>query len=227
MALNAHSAGANLPTPPPQAPIPDAPSGTAGPTGVPWAEIVRQIQVNDPAGMEALHKALSRGLRYHIGRQIGTQDLDDKLHDIFVTVVGAIQRGDVREPERIMGFVRTIAQRKVVAYITTAVQKRNRETEFDFGIQEDTRGLDPERMALAREKAQIVKTALASLSNRDREILERFYLREQTPEEICAQMNITMTQFRLQKSRAKAKFGAVGQKKANPVRRIMTAISGH
>ncbi len=81
-------------------------------------------------------------------------------------------------------------------------------------------------LALAREKAQIMKSALAAMSRRDREILERFYLREQTPEQICAEMNLTDTQFRLHKSRAKARLAALGQKKANPVRRVMAAVSG-
>jgi len=48
---------------------------------------------------------------------------------------------------------------------------------------------------------------------RDREILTRFYLQEQTQEEICAEMNLSDTQFRLLKSRAKARFGELGRKK--------------
>ena len=41
----------------------------------------------------------------------------------------------------------------------------------------------------------------------------RFYLREQTPEEICDEMGLTETQFRLLKSRAKARFAELGRKK--------------
>ncbi len=107
----------------------DGVSHTDGPAGLSWGEIVRQIQANDPAGMEALHKAFSRGLRYLLARQVGPQDFEDRLHDIFITVVAAIQRRDVREPERIMGFARTVAQRSVADHIESAVKKRNRETD--------------------------------------------------------------------------------------------------
>ena len=48
---------------------------------------------------------------------------------------------------------------------------------------------------------------LKGLHPREREILIRYYLREQSPQEICREMRLTETQFRLIKSRAKARFG--------------------
>jgi DNA-directed RNA polymerase specialized sigma24 family protein len=58
-----------------------------------------------------------------------------------------------------------------------------------------------------------MKSALADLGQRDRDILVRFYLKEQSQEQICREMSLTETQFRLLKSRAKAKFGEIGRKK--------------
>ena len=58
-----------------------------------------------------------------------------------------------------------------------------------------------------------MKDVLYSISERDREILTRFYLREQSQEQICEDMNLTETQFRLLKSRAKARFGELGRRK--------------
>ena len=66
---------------------------------------------------------------------------------------------------------------------------------------------------MIKQKAELMKSALASLSDRDRDILVRFYLKEQPQEQICREMSLTETQFRLLKSRAKAKFGEVGKKK--------------
>lgn len=226
MASNDHPSGKASPVSLSPLPVADRLNHTDGPGDVPWGEIVRQIQANDPAGMEALHRAFSRGMRYLLARQVGPQDFEDRLHDVFITVVRAIQRGDIREPERIMGFARTVAQRSIATHIEGAVNKRQRETELDFSADIDSQQLNPEMLVLVREKAQIMKSALAALSRPDREILERFYLREQTPEQICAEMNLTETQFRLHKSRAKARLGALGQKKANPVRRVVAAVSG-
>jgi DNA-directed RNA polymerase specialized sigma24 family protein len=52
---------------------------------------------------------------------------------------------------------------------------------------------------------------LNSLPKRDREVLARFYLEEQRPERICREMGLSETQFRLVKSRAKARFGELGK----------------
>ena len=44
-------------------------------------------------------------------------------------------------------------------------------------------------------------------------LFRSFYLREQSQEQICEEMKLTETQFRLLKSRAKARFGELGKKK--------------
>ena len=54
---------------------------------------------------------------------------------------------------------------------------------------------------------------LEEISVRDKEILTRFYLRGQTQGKICREMQLTETQFRLLKSRAKARFGELGRKR--------------
>jgi hypothetical protein len=54
------------------------------------------------------------------------------------------------------------------------------------------------------------------MPDKDREILDRFYVQEQLPERICDEMKLSITQFRLLKSRAKARFGAAGKKRLHP-----------
>lgn len=68
-------------------------------------------------------------------------------------------------------------------------------------IADPTVGSEP--VALVPERTATVRTALSRLRKRDREIVERFYLRGQAAEQICAEMNLTEAQFRLRKSRAK------------------------
>ena len=163
--------------------------------------------------MEQLYKLFSRGIRYYLCRQLGPQELEDKVHDTFLIVVNAIKRGDLREPERLMGFVRTVVRRQVAAYIETAVQTRREQTDLDTGVAVADRKRNPEQEAILKEKSQLMKSALESLSKRDRDILVRFYLHEQPQDQICREMALTETQFRLLKSRAKAKFGEIGRKK--------------
>ena len=81
---------------------------------------------------------------------------------------------------------------------------------------------NPEEVAIFNQKEELVRRILAELSSRDREILTRFYLQEESQEEICAVMILTETQFRLLKSRAKSRFGELGKKKLAP--RTLNAI---
>ena len=144
---------------------------------------------------------------------MGHQELDDKVHDTFVIVVQAIRRGELREPDRLMGFVRTVVRRQVAAYIDDAVHSRRDELNLDVGVRVADRRNNPEQTAVFRQKVDLMLEVLRSLSARDREILTRFYLEEQSQESICQEMALSETQFRLLKSRAKARFGEIGKRK--------------
>jgi RNA polymerase sigma-70 factor (ECF subfamily) len=182
-------------------------------SAVEWSTLVAQIQAGEDAGMEQLYKLFSRGIRYYLCRQLGPQELEDKVHDTFLIVVNAIRRGDLREPERLMGFVRTVVRRQVAAYIEQAVHMRREQTDLESGIAVADRKQNPEQEAILRQKTELMRNVLQCLSQRDRDILVRFYLQEQSQEQICREMSLTETQFRLLKSRAKAKFGEIGRKK--------------
>jgi RNA polymerase sigma factor (sigma-70 family) len=178
-----------------------------------WNLLVEQVRTGENTGMEQLYKLFSRGIRYYLCRQLGPQELEDKVHDTFLIVVNAIRRGDLREPERLMGFVRTVVRRQVAAYIEQAVHNRREQADLETGVTVADRKQNPEQEAMLRQKSDLMKSSLAALSQRDRDILVRFYLHEQPQEQICREMDLTETQFRLLKSRAKAKFGEIGKKK--------------
>lgn len=182
-------------------------------TTVNWTNLVRRIEAGDPNGMEQLYRLFSKGIRFYLCRQLGSQELDDRLHDTFLIVVQAIRRGELREPDRLMGFVRTVVRRQVAAYIDQAVQSRRQFQDLESGDSVSDTNAGPEDTAIARQKAEIMESILRGISRRDREILTRFYLLEQPQAQICSEMKLTETQFRLLKSRAKARFGELGRLK--------------
>ncbi len=178
-----------------------------------WAELVERIRSGETDGMEELYQLFSKGIRFYLCRQLGPQELDDKVHDTFVVVVQAIRRGELRDPQRLMGFVRTIVRRQVAAHIDRVVHIRREQIDMESTIRiADPHG-NPEEAAIFRQRADLIERVLEELSQRDREILTRFYLREQDQDQICSEMALTDTQFRLLKSRAKARFGELGKKK--------------
>jgi RNA polymerase sigma-70 factor (ECF subfamily) len=178
-----------------------------------WAMLVERIRTGETDGMEELYQLFSKGIRFYLCRQLGSQELDDKVHDTFVVVVQAIRRGELREPERLMGFVRTIVRRQVAAHIDRVVHLRREQLDMESTARIADPTTNPEETAIFRERLGLIKRVLSELCDRDREILTRFYLREQGHHQICSEMDLTETQFRLLKSRAKSRFGELGKKR--------------
>jgi RNA polymerase sigma-70 factor, ECF subfamily len=142
-----------------------------------------------------------------------SQDLDYRVHDVFLIITQAIRRGELREPERLMGYVRTVARRQFAAHIDSAVDARRNWASVDGNEGMRDHRPDPERAAIESEKGKLALRILRSIPQRDREVLIRFYLKEQSAEEICREMELTPTQFRLIKCRAKARFGQLGKRR--------------
>jgi RNA polymerase sigma-70 factor, ECF subfamily len=183
---------------------------------LPWKDLVERVRAGDPTGMEELYLILSRGIRYVLYRQCGPQDVDDKVHDILLILTQSIQRGDLREPERLMGYVRTVVHRQVASHIDSMVKSRRNHDETDLNARLPDRQPNPERLIIQQENQDLAMRVLKGLNQRAREVLIRFYLEEQPAERICREMGLTETQFRLIKSRAKARFGELGRARMAP-----------
>jgi hypothetical protein len=73
--------------------------------------------------------------------------------------------------------------------------------------------MNAEARAIKQQNTDIAERILQALSKRDREVLIRYYLDEQSAEEIQTTMGLTATQFRLIKSRAKARFTEMSKRR--------------
>lgn len=195
------------------APLEEVPPPPDPSAAIDWVDLVGRVQQNEKAALEELYSLFSRGIKFLLIRQLGRQDIEDRLHDTFLTVVQAIQRGELREPDRLMGFVRTIVRRQIAAYFDRNSTRRREELIIDNMARLPDGQTSPEEQAIGVQNSEIMAEILKDCSRRDREILTRFYLLEQSQEEICASMGITETQFRLLKSRAKARFTEEGRRR--------------
>jgi DNA-directed RNA polymerase specialized sigma24 family protein len=187
----------------------------AGAASINWGALVAQIHANDDTAMEQLYKLFSRGVRHLFLRQLGPEDLDERVRDTFQLVVKAIQRGELEEPEPLWGLVRTVAQRQVAGYINEVARQRCPEGEAGgAGPCMGDRKANLEWKAWEYQRAELVKSVLLRLSDRDQEILRRLYQMGQTDEQIQAEMSLTETQFRVLKPRAKQHFGKHWKKRS-------------
>jgi RNA polymerase sigma factor (sigma-70 family) len=184
-----------------------------------WAAVVEQIRAGDPAGEETLYRDMTAGARLFLQRRLGTTDVGDQVHNVFLIVVEAIRNGTLREPERLMGFVRTVLCRQLNQEVGRVVRARTTSAGTDATDLLTAALPTPEEEVIRDEKLEIMQSLLRKMNPRDFEILTRSYLREQSAEQIQAEMGLTETQFNLLKSRAKHRLTKAMQERFKPTPR--------
>ena len=93
----------------------------------------------------------------------GSEDVEDLVHDLFVIVIDTIRRGELREPERLMGFVGTVLSRQLNAEIGRLMRTRQRETDLDDRAILSASDPTPEQAAITQQNIALMKQLLGKL----------------------------------------------------------------
>jgi RNA polymerase sigma-70 factor, ECF subfamily len=173
-----------------------------------WSPLVDQIAAGNAAGFEELYRAFD-GFRYYLMRGIGAERAEDAYHDLLLDVTNGIRHGALQDPECLAGYAQVIAHRKIVQHIRVTVKERRMPSLEDVVLRDSAPS--PEQAAIRTQNMDIAVRILRAMPTRDREVLNRFYVKEETAQEIRAAMDLTETQFRLIKSRAKKRFAELGR----------------
>jgi RNA polymerase sigma-70 factor, ECF subfamily len=210
--------------PPPSNVIPIRPGIDDAAEPVDMAGLVARIQDGSESAMRELYELVldcaGPYLRWRLGSPGMDSEMDDRLHDTYLAAVEAIVSGTIREPARLMGFIKTVVRHQATAAIRRAVHRRKTAGPADGPELADQRPT-PERSRMDAEQLEMMHSLLGHMKPRDRDILIRFYLDGHSQEQICTDMQLTATQFRLHKSRAKARFSSLALARLSrpPVRR--------
>ena len=179
-----------------------------------FAEVVNNVQQGAPEGLDQLYRVF-RVLSGSLRRQWGYQDFEDRMHDTFLVVVEAIRQGKLREPGALPSYIHGIARLSLCSNIGVRVRHERLYGSLRHWTSSRAGKATPEDILSQKERAGIMRDLLDTLSEKERQILIRFYLHEQSKEQICADLSLTDTQFRLAKSRAKQRLSRVGQEHMN------------
>jgi RNA polymerase sigma-70 factor (ECF subfamily) len=185
-----------------------------GRTVVEWARLVQNIRTGDEAALEELYRICRTFPAHLLTKSLPPCDVEDAIHNLYLVGLGQIRRGDLKEPSKLVAYLIIMARRLVCHWIAGRARSPYQPTEPSLGEGGDWQSSaerlvshypGPDRRYLQTQRMDIAARVLGQLSKREREILNRFYVLEQSAEEIQQGMNLTSTQFRLAKSRAKAK----------------------
>jgi RNA polymerase sigma-70 factor (ECF subfamily) len=180
--------------------------------GSSWTKIVLRIRDGDSTASEELYPKVLRWIEHWCRSRVVPDESDDRVQETYLATLKAIRNGELREPEKLLGFIRVIGHRQYCAYIRRRIKYRastSQNEAFEFFCRSR---FNAEHDLLGKERRSFAKAVLAQLAPREREILERFYVREESADWICQEMNLTSNQFRLLKSRAKAKVAVAARK---------------
>jgi len=172
-------------------------------------ELVRRILAGDLDAERELVERYWRGIRAILGRSARDRSVvDDLCQDTFRIGIEKIRRGELREPERLSGFMVMLARNLAIEYHRRTAKQAQRVQESEaFGDSIASDAADQLHVLLQAENAQIVRQVLDELaSDRDRQILYRYYLDEEDKDRICADLGLTSLHFNRVLFRARARY---------------------
>jgi len=171
------------------------------------ADLVERIRAGSRPAEEELVERYSRGVWFVIRQQISEQDAaEDAYQESFRLVLEKVRAGEVREPERLSGFISSLARNVMIEQFRRQARRRARE-EQEAGQPFATPEPSPLDGLLREEQGALAREVLAGLaSDRDREVLYRFYLADDDRDEICAELGVTAGHFNQILFRARERY---------------------
>jgi len=179
------------------------------------AQLVARIRDGERSAEEELVRRYTRGVSIILKRMAGHAAVAEDLYqEVFLKAVQKIRAGEVRNPERLSGFMCGLARNIAIDHFRrSAPEKASPEAEARLSVADPSRG--PLEHVLVQEDAAIIRQVLRELaSERDRQILYRFYLDEDEKDRICADLNLSSLQFNRVLHRARERFRELYRKPA-------------
>jgi RNA polymerase sigma-70 factor, ECF subfamily len=170
-------------------------------------DIVSRIRAGNRQTEAELVERYSRGVMIIIRREVrDTTAAEDIYQETFRIILEKIRHGDVREPERLSGFVCGVAKNLVIDYFRRAARQEHM-TEIEEATPLPHPAPDQLQALLQKEKGDLVRQVLKEMPNeRDIQALYRFYIADDDKEQICSDLGLTLTHFNIVLHRARERF---------------------
>jgi RNA polymerase sigma-70 factor, ECF subfamily len=186
----------------------DAPAENLPATSELMADLVRRIASGDPAAESELVQRFSRAVTFLLRRLTRDETAAEDLYqETFRLVIEKVRRGELREAERLPGFVSSMARNLFLG----SARRVGRRQKWQGDPEATETAPDPApgqlQKLLAQERATMVRQVLAELKNdRDREILSRYYIADQDKEAICRDLDLSDLHFNRVLFRARQRY---------------------
>ena len=159
-------------------------------------ELVNRIVAGDLAAEDELVRRYERGVAVVIEQIVRNRSTtEDISQDTFRIVIGKVRRGEVRDAERLSGFVCGVARNTAVAHIRKLRHAQSQHTIADAEHLPDPMPNQLDKV-LRDEQSKVVRQVINELKRkRDRDLLFRYYIGEEDKDKICQELGLTRAQF--------------------------------
>ena len=159
-------------------------------------ELTRRVQEGDPRAETELVERYSRGLRFLLRRKTRDPELaEDLLQETWAVALERLRGDSIDDPARLAGFLSGVARHLALNELRKAGRQKTtaNSTVVELIPDEDN---NPIRQASRAEVCRHVQRLIGELGQqRDREILNSFYVLEQDKENICRKLGVDGTHF--------------------------------
>jgi RNA polymerase sigma-70 factor, ECF subfamily len=179
-----------------------------GASSDPSVALVRRILAGDPKAEAELVQRFSRALSFLVRRLARDEAAAEDLYqETFRLVIEKVRGGELREPEKLPGFVSSMARNLFLG----SVRRGGRRQKWQGNPEAAETAPDPApgqlTKLLARERAAAVRQVLAELRiDRDREVLSRYYIADEDKEDICRDLELSDLHFNRVLFRARQRY---------------------
>ena len=171
------------------------------------SHLVARILEGDRSAEEELVHRYSRGVSFILSGSISNPSgVEDQRQETFRIVLEKIRKGEVREPERLSGFICGVAHTLAKTYFRQPSRREVTGTEESAALVADPTP-SPIQQLLREENARIVRQVLSEVTPaRYRQILYRYYVAEEEKDRICADLGLTGVHFNCVLQRARDRY---------------------
>jgi RNA polymerase sigma-70 factor, ECF subfamily len=185
----------------------------------PAGELVRRILAGDRSAESELVARFREGLLFVLRRwSRDPATAEDLCQETLRLALEKIRQGEVREPDQLAGYLRSLARNLSIQLYRRAGNRPERHEALDAERPLADPGAGQLDRLLRGEKVRLARRVLGELgSDRDRQVLYRFYIAEDATEAICADLGLTQEHFYRVLHRARGRYRRLFEEQAPAV----------
>ena len=169
-------------------------------------DLVTRILAGDRRAEQEMVDRYQRGLGVMLFNRARDRELaNDIAQDTWLLVLQKVREDQLRDKTKLAAFIIQIAKNQLIMRMRTK-SKRQFVTEDEVGELRDP-GLTPDKQLATEQLGECVASLMGELKvDRDRQILQRFYLQGDDKEALCEEFGLSYAHFDRVLYRARERF---------------------